>query len=71
MIERVELSAERASITVQASSAHPDILSVQDAMQQVLDFFELLTPEDARETKFVWKLNIASTNSPFTVQERL
>ena len=68
MIERVEFAAEQVSITVQASSAHPDVLSVQDAMQQVLDFFELLTPEDAKETKFVWKLKIASTNSPFTVQ---
>ena len=35
-------------------------------MRQVLDFFELLTPED--DAGFVWNLKLATTNSPLTVE---
>lgn len=56
----------RISITVEAPEKHPDILDVRDAMQQVLDFFDLLTDEG--EENVVWNLASASTNSPFTVE---
>lgn len=37
-------------------------------MRQVLDFFELLTPEDEDAAHFVWNLKVATTNSPLTVE---
>jgi hypothetical protein len=36
-------------------------------MRQVLDFFDLLTPEDQDGGGLVWNLSLASTNSPLTV----
>ncbi len=57
---------DRVRITVAAAAAHPDVLSVQDAMRQVLDFFDLLTPE--ADDAFVWNLKLATTNSPLTVE---
>lgn len=54
------------TITVEASAEHPDILDVRDAMQQVMDFFDLHT--DQREPSVVWNLTFASVNSPFTVE---
>jgi len=53
-------------ITIEASPEHPEILTVQDALQQVLDFFNLLT--DDSDPNVEWKLTLASTNSPLTVQ---
>lgn len=53
-------------ITIEASQDHPDVLTVQDAMQQALDFFALLTDESNPAVK--WKLTLASTNSPLTVE---
>ena len=35
-------------------------------MRQVLDFFELLSPE--ADSNFVWNLKLATTNSPLTVE---
>lgn len=58
--------AERVKVTVRASSAHPDVLTVQDAMRQVLDFFELLAKEG--EPSVEWRLSKASTNSPFSIE---
>ncbi|MGE0037347.1 MAG: hypothetical protein AB7S93_17140 [Xanthobacteraceae bacterium] len=57
--------AERVTVTVRASGAHPDVLTVQDAMRQVLDVFDLLTggPEGGQGVQ--WRLVRASTNSPF------
>jgi hypothetical protein len=40
------------------------LLTVQDAFQQAIDFFDLLTDDD--NSNVVWKLEMASTNSPFT-----
>lgn len=57
---------DRVRIVVVAAASHPDVLSVQDAMRQVLDFFELLTPEN--DDGFIWNLKLASTNSPLTVE---
>lgn len=54
------------SITVEPSSEHPEILDVRDAMQQVLDFFDLMTDQNDRNV--VWNLTFASTNSPFKAE---
>lgn len=53
-------------ITVEPSAKHPDVLDVRDAMQQVLDFFDLLT--DRSNANVVWNLTFASTNSPFVAE---
>ncbi|MFG5380108.1 hypothetical protein [Yoonia sp. R2-816] len=53
-------------ITVEASPEHPDILDIRDAMQQVMDYFDLLT--DRGQSDVVWNLVFASTNSPFTAE---
>lgn len=53
-------------ITVEASSEHPEILDIRDAMQQVMDYFDLLT--DRGQSDVVWNLVFASTNSPFTAE---
>ena len=58
--------ARRVRITVEPSEDHPDVLSVQDALQQALDFFDLLT--DEANLDVVWNLTLASTNSPFTCE---
>jgi hypothetical protein len=55
------------TVIVRASAAHPDLLSVQDAMRQVLDFFDLLTPETQDGGGLIWNLTLATTNSPLTV----
>ncbi|WP_152997588.1 hypothetical protein [Methylobacterium sp. GXS13] len=60
--------AEKVTITVRASGAHPDVLTVQDAMRQVLDLFDLLSPDEDKQDQFAWRLSYASTNSPFTAQ---
>lgn len=57
----------RVSITVEPSAEHPDVLDVKDAMQQVLDFFELLSGDDDR-ARYVWNLTFAGTNSPFRAE---
>lgn len=54
----------KVSITVEPSAEHPDVLDVKDAMQQVLDFFELLSADDDK-VRYIWNLTFAGTNSPF------
>ena len=56
----------KVKFTVEPSEAHHEILTVQDAFQQAIDFFDLLT--DDADTHVVWKLEMASTNSPFTCE---
>jgi hypothetical protein len=58
---------ELVKITVRASDAHPDVLTVQDAMRQVLDVFALLKSGAKDESGLEWNLLRASTNSPFQV----
>ncbi|MGJ5176334.1 hypothetical protein [Bradyrhizobium sp. SZCCHNS3051] len=58
--------AERLKITIRASGAHVDVLTVQDAMRQVLDIFELLEAE--KDPAVEWKLAKATTNSPFHIE---
>jgi hypothetical protein len=55
---------ERIKITVHPSGAHPDVLTVQDAMRQVLDIFEMLESSPGVQ----WRIISASTNSPFSVE---
>ena len=56
----------KVTFTVEPSEAHHEILTVRDAFQQAIDFFDLLT--DEADKHVVWKLEMASTNSPFTCQ---
>jgi hypothetical protein len=58
--------AERVIVVVRASGAHPDVLTVQDAMRHVLDIFELLTADQNRGVE--WNLTKATTNSPFQLE---
>lgn len=62
--------AEKVKIRVHPSGTATDLLTVSDAMRQVLDFVELLDKADTPEStsnKVVWRLAYASTNSPFEV----
>jgi hypothetical protein len=59
---------EKIAITVRASGAHPDVLTVQDAMRQVLDIFELLSAGANGSQGVEWKLSKATTNSPFHLE---
>ena len=61
---KVKFVAEKLTVTVRASGAHIDVLTVQDAMRQILDIFELLEAGTAVQ----WSLVHASTNSPFHLQ---
>jgi hypothetical protein len=62
---------ERIVITIRPSPSDTEKLDVSDAMQQVIDAFNLLTEVEQAITSphhsFKWKLESASTNSPFTV----
>jgi hypothetical protein len=64
-LERIAL-ARKVTFTVEPSKSHHDVLTIQDAFQQAIDFFDLLT--DEADKNVVWKLDMASTNSPFTCQ---
>lgn len=62
---------DRLVITIRPTASDEALLSVADAMQQVLDFIKL--SGDAQQAlgnpheSFEWKLEKASTNSPFTI----
>jgi hypothetical protein len=58
--------SRRITFTVEPSDTHHDVLTIQDAFQQAIDFFNLLT--DEANPNVVWKLELASTNSPFMCQ---
>lgn len=61
--------AEKMQIIIEPSEAHPDFLTVQDAMEQVLDYFKLTSiNDDSQDTKdIVWKLVSVTMQSPFVV----
>lgn len=61
------MAAEKVRVTVRASGAHPDLLTVQDAMQQVFDIFSLLERDEDVES-LAWRLSFATANSPFTAE---
>ncbi len=58
--------AKPSKVTVEAPADHPEVLDVRDAMQQVMDFFDLLT--DQEDGDVVWRLISASAKSPLTVE---
>ena len=59
-------------VVIYPSQAGEDTLTVSDAMQQVLDYFILLSKAEVhdptRPVSVVWRLESATTNSPFTVE---
>jgi len=63
--------AEKVKIKVHPSGTSSDLLTVADAMRQVLDFIELLEKADGSEPgaadRVIWRLAYATTNSPFEV----
>lgn len=61
--------AEKVKIKIQPSGGSSDSLTVDDAMQQVLDFIDMLRAADLSEEseKIVWRLESAQTNSPLEV----
>jgi hypothetical protein len=70
-----ELTAEsdrRITIVVRPGESDDALLSVEDALQQVLDFLRLAQDAKASlenlDVDFEWKLEWASTNSPFTLR---
>ncbi len=56
----------KVTFTVEPSQGHNDVLTIQDAFQQAIDFFDLLTNDT--EKNVLWKLERASINSPFMCQ---
>lgn len=64
--------AETVTIVIHPSGTDADNLTVADAMQQVLDTFELLSKAEIKDPSsgatVVWRLERASTNSPLTVE---
>ncbi|MGY3328521.1 hypothetical protein ACVILI_001538 [Mesorhizobium sp. USDA 4775] len=63
--------AEQIKIKIHPSGTSSDMLTVADAMRQVLDFIELLEKSDPAEPgsadRIVWRLSYATTNSPFEI----
>lgn len=60
--------AEKLTVTIRASGAHPDVLTIQDAMHQVLDIFNLLSSGPDGKQGVEWKLTKATTNSPLHLE---
>ena len=65
---------ERLVITIHPTPSDAALLSVADAMQQVIDLLRLYEEAEnaiaSEPDAFVWRLERASTNSPFTVVAR-
>lgn len=61
--------AEKVKIKIQPSGGTSGSLTVDDAMQQVLDFIDMLRAADLSDEseKIVWRLESAQTNSPLEV----
>lgn len=55
---------QRIKIIVKPSAAHPNVLTIEDAMEQVLDIFKMIDSVPGVE----WNLKSASTNSPLTIE---
>ena len=62
---------DRIVITIRPAPSDEGLLSVADAMQQVLDTLRIFAAADkmvpTTHDAFVWRLERASTNSPFTI----
>lgn len=62
------MAPEKVTVTVQSSVGEEANLTVNDAMRQVLDFFDLLTLAGGEDgSAIAWHLISATTNSPFQV----
>jgi hypothetical protein len=62
------VTAERDKIVVIVEPTSPsERLDIADAFQQVLDYLRLVELAASEDADFDWKLERASTNSPFTV----
>ncbi|HZR35321.1 MAG TPA: hypothetical protein VFA75_08080 [Nevskia sp.] len=65
---------EQLVITIRPSTEHDGMLRVADAMQQVIDFLRIFDEAEraiaSPDEAFEWRLESASTNSPFTVVAR-
>lgn len=60
--------AEKIKIVIDPPESHPDFLTIQDAMEQVLDYFRLASLDDLDDSQnVVWKLASISMQSPLTV----
>jgi len=61
--------AEKVKIKIQPSGGATSALTVEDAMQQVLDFIDMLRAADLSDSseRIVWRLESAHTNSPLEV----
>lgn len=61
--------AEKVKIKIQPSGGVSTSLTVEDAMQQILDYMDMLRAADLSKPseKVVWRLESASTNSPLEV----
>jgi hypothetical protein len=59
--------SEKIKIVIEAPEAHPEYLTIRDAMEQVLDYFQLASIGDPNSQNIVWKLVSVSMKSPFTV----
>lgn len=61
--------AEKVKIKIQPSGGVSTSLTVEDAMQQVLDYMDMLRAADLSKPseKIIWRLESASTNSPLEV----
>ena len=55
-------------IVIRPSGAHPDILTIRDATEQVRDVFELAENDNG---SVAWKLVFATTNTPLTITAEL
>jgi hypothetical protein len=68
----MKATENRIKVVVYPSAMGDDSLTVADAMQQVLDYFALLSKAEAKDSgsavRVVWRLESATTNSPFTVE---
>lgn len=62
---------ERIVITIRPTQSDDELLRVSDAMQHVIDYIKLFEEAEhaiaSPEESFEWRLERASTNSPFTV----
>jgi len=61
------MATERVTVTIRPSAGEAGLLRVQDAMHQILDFFDLLSAAGGEDSKAVsWRLVDVSMASPLT-----
>jgi len=59
---------EKMQIVIEPPQSHPDFLTIQDAMEQVLDYFQLASAGEPQGSQTIlWKLISISMQSPLVV----